>query len=217
MKKKFHYTYRIDFPHQRWFYYGVHSTDDLDDGYAGSAVTHRDKWEWFEWEKTILEFFETREEAEELEIRLITATWKHKYSLNEHNCRSISWEAGKRGVQTQIANKLGIFSEAHKQKLKKEGKGCHDPKIREMGQKAGLKAVMERKVGYMNPVSRAKGGAIRAAALSKPIVLEHIETGEVCSFKSYKEAADRINSYGSSISYLVSGKLHQTKGWKLAS
>ena len=56
-------TYRVTFPTRGWFYYGIHSTDDLNDG----IVVLLDKWKNHDWEMEILQFHDTREELMELE------------------------------------------------------------------------------------------------------------------------------------------------------
>ena len=80
-----HYTYRVTFEDMPWYYYGLHSTNDLDDGYLGSPITHAIKWEMYEPSLQILEFFDSREEARALEIRLIDPVLNDPDCLNEAN------------------------------------------------------------------------------------------------------------------------------------
>ena len=82
MGKRYHYTYRVKFPDTGHFYFGLHSTKNLDDGYSGSPVTHKWRWDFYEYELEILEFFESRDEAIEVERRLILPTMNHPLSLN---------------------------------------------------------------------------------------------------------------------------------------
>jgi len=97
MGKRYHYTYRVKFPDQGWFYYGLHSTDDLDDGYSGSPVTHKDKWDLFAWEMEILEFHESREDAIEVENRILRHVFQLPECLNENAGGCFSLETCKKG------------------------------------------------------------------------------------------------------------------------
>ena len=83
MDKRYHYTYRVKFPAQRWYYYGIHSTNRLNDGYCGSPKTHKDKWKTYAWEFEILEFFDSRAEAKSCENRLIRHFINDPQCLNE--------------------------------------------------------------------------------------------------------------------------------------
>ena len=110
MGKKYHYTYRIKFPSQGWFYYGLHSTDDLNDGYCGSPCTHKDKWDLFEWEMEILEFHETREKATEVENCILRHFFQQPDCLNENaggcfsleTCRKAGASAGTRITEKHV-------------------------------------------------------------------------------------------------------------------
>lgn len=104
MGKRWHYTYRVKFPSQRWFYFGMHSTDDLDDGYCGSPDTHRDKWRWFKWDIEILEFHESRKRASEVENRLIKPFLNDPQCLNDNVGGVFSEEAQRRGRANALLN-----------------------------------------------------------------------------------------------------------------
>lgn len=73
--KKYNYFYKITNKTNGKFYYGIHSTDDLNDGYMGSGSRlHRVyKKEGVEnFEKEILKFFNTRKEASDYEAEMVT-------------------------------------------------------------------------------------------------------------------------------------------------
>ena len=108
MGKRFHYTYRVKFPYQGWWYWGKHSTDDLNDGYCGTPVTHKEKWKLFYWEMEILEFFETELECTEVEKRLIRPDLNNSLCLNENSGGGLSLEANSRGGKT--AGKIAVES-----------------------------------------------------------------------------------------------------------
>ena len=73
-KRKFHYVYRIDRDDGK-FYIGMHSTDLMEDGYFGSGTYLSNSLRYHgkdKHTKTILAFFETRQEAKDHEKFLIT-------------------------------------------------------------------------------------------------------------------------------------------------
>ena len=77
------YTYKITFPHQGWWYWGVHKEKKAGETYDGSPKVHKDKWNCFEYEKQILEYFDTYEEARSVEERLIKPDLNNPMCLNE--------------------------------------------------------------------------------------------------------------------------------------
>lgn len=74
VKRKYHYFYKITNNLNGHYYYGIHSTDDLDDGYMGSGTRLRYAYEKYGIEnftKEILKFFETREDAAKHEADVV--------------------------------------------------------------------------------------------------------------------------------------------------
>lgn len=78
------YTYKITFPHQGWWYWGWHKEKEFGENYSGSPKTHKEKWNNFEWEMQILEFFDCEVEAQKVEKRLIRADLDDPLCLNEN-------------------------------------------------------------------------------------------------------------------------------------
>ena len=72
---KFHYTYKITRPNiDDSYYYGVHSTNNVDDGYLGSGLIicrSIQKYGVEQHHKEILKFYDTRTEAFEAEAELV--------------------------------------------------------------------------------------------------------------------------------------------------
>jgi hypothetical protein len=147
MKLK-HYTYKVTFPGMPWYYWGVHT--DNGKPYYGSPKTHKWLWKFYEFEIQILEWFESRIEAEAVEDRLIKATINDPNCLNEHYGGHFSYEGKLRGIETQRKNKLGLFNPELQYDPSKAGKeggpiggkktyelglGIHAPGV---GQQAGL-------------------------------------------------------------------------------
>ncbi len=74
MIKKYNYFYKITNLINNHFYYGVHSTDNIDDGYMGSGHRlHRayKKYGQNNFIKEIIKFFDTREEALDYEESIV--------------------------------------------------------------------------------------------------------------------------------------------------
>ena len=76
-KLPYHYFYEIRNNINGHFYYGIHSTDDFDDGYMGSGKRLNYAYKKYGIEnftKTILKEFDTREEAAAYEAEIVTET-----------------------------------------------------------------------------------------------------------------------------------------------
>ena len=71
----YHYLYKITNDFDECYYYGIHSTEDLDDRYMGSGLR---LWNAYRkhglqhFNKEILEYFETREQALKRESEIVT-------------------------------------------------------------------------------------------------------------------------------------------------
>ena len=75
MQKEFNYLYKIINLINGKFYYGIHSTDNLDDGYMGSGTCLHEAYKKYgieNFQKEILEFRNTREEISDLEKEIVT-------------------------------------------------------------------------------------------------------------------------------------------------
>lgn len=72
---EYHYFYKITNLLNNHFYYGIHSTDDLEDGYMGSGTRLNYAYKKYgieNFEKEILKFFDTREECSNYEAEMVT-------------------------------------------------------------------------------------------------------------------------------------------------
>ena len=75
VKHKYNYFYKITNNLNNHFYYGVHSTDNLDDGYMGSGIRLHYAYKKYgieNFSKEILKFFDTREQANRYEAEIVT-------------------------------------------------------------------------------------------------------------------------------------------------
>lgn len=72
---KYHYFYKITKTDTGQFYYGIHSTNNLNDGYMGSGIILRRMYKSIgkkKFIKEILKFFNSRHEASEYEKKIVT-------------------------------------------------------------------------------------------------------------------------------------------------
>ena len=78
--KKYNYFYKITNNLNNHFYYGIHSTDNLEDGYMGSGTRLNHAYKKYGIEnftKEILKFFDTRKECAEYEAEMVTEELIH--------------------------------------------------------------------------------------------------------------------------------------------
>lgn len=78
--KKYHYFYKITNLLNNHFYYGIHSTDDLEDGYMGSGTRLNYAYKKYGIEnfvKEIIKFFDTREECSNYEVEMVNEELVH--------------------------------------------------------------------------------------------------------------------------------------------
>ena len=82
--RKYHYFYKITNTINNKYYYGVHSTDNLNDGYMGSGTVIRraqKKYGIEFFKKEILKYFDTAEEAYDYEKFVVNETL-----VRDQNC-----------------------------------------------------------------------------------------------------------------------------------
>lgn len=75
--KQYHYFYKITNKVNGHFYYGIHSTKDLNDGYMGSGTRLHYAYKKYGidcFEKEIIAFFDTRKEASKYEAEVVNET-----------------------------------------------------------------------------------------------------------------------------------------------
>ena len=87
-EKKYNYFYKITNLLNGHYYYGIHSTDNMNDGYMGSGSRIKraiKKYGIENFEKEVLKFFDTREELAEYEADVVTEELVH-----DNNCYNVS-------------------------------------------------------------------------------------------------------------------------------
>ena len=120
------YTYKITFEEVSYYYYGMHEEKVYDEEYWGSPITNKWCWELYTPKKQILETFSSREDAGEVERRLIKPVYNtDKWCLNENCAGVISLDicskAGKKGAAKNKKNKVGVFGRS-KEKMSEDGR-----------------------------------------------------------------------------------------------
>lgn len=123
-EKRFHYVYRVT-RNDGKFYVGIHSTDDLDDGYLGSGLKitrSLRKYGKDSHTKEILEFHPGREEVLKREVEIV-----NEELLNDPRCLNIALGGGRQSEETRksisSAVKGRTFSDEHRRKLGEAAKG----------------------------------------------------------------------------------------------
>ncbi len=84
---KFHYFYKITNNINNHFYYGIHSTNNLDDGYMGSGSRLKRAYKKYgieNFSKEILKYFDTREELAQYELEIV-----NEELIADPNCYNI--------------------------------------------------------------------------------------------------------------------------------
>lgn len=84
---KYHYFYRIINLIDGKFYYGIHSTDNLDDKYMGSGRRLKEAMHMYgkeNFKKEIIKFFDTREKASEYESLIVA-----EELVRDSNCYNV--------------------------------------------------------------------------------------------------------------------------------
>ena len=84
---KYHYFYKITNNINNHFYYGIHSTNNLNDGYMGSGSRLKIAYQKYGIEnftKQILRFFDTRKECADYEAEIVNETL-----IDDINCYNI--------------------------------------------------------------------------------------------------------------------------------
>lgn len=130
MEKKYNYTYQIKNLINGKTYIGVHSTDDLDDGYMGSGYRLKQSMRKHGKEnfvKTIMCFFDTAEEMYEEEKFLVDEKWvkrKDTYNLTLGGNRPpINDRPHSEETKMKISKNNSMYRQENKDKLSKKLKG----------------------------------------------------------------------------------------------
>lgn len=148
-ERKYHYTYKITCLKNGKYYIGMHSTDNLEDGYMGGGKRIKNsvrKHGKDAHEKEILEFFENREDLVNREIQLV-----NEELLNDPMCMNIV-TGGTGGWDLEIQLMLNKRSNEKQKWLRENDKEWADIDLRKR-RKLGSDTFKKL---WENPESRLK-------------------------------------------------------------
>jgi hypothetical protein len=108
---KVHYLYKIENKLNKKIYIGIHSTEDMNDGYMGSSVLVSqaiEKYNKNNFSKTILEYCNSREELVELEKKIVNEEFvarRDTYNLSVGGAGSKStWKKSNETIAYKLKN-----------------------------------------------------------------------------------------------------------------
>lgn len=115
MNKLYNYFYKITNNLNGHFYYGVHSTDDLEDGYMGSGVRLHYAYKQYGIEnftKEILKFFDSKEEAYKYEAEIV-----NEELVKDENCYNLAFggQGGEKNHNDSMKGKLTVKNKNSKE------------------------------------------------------------------------------------------------------
>ena len=175
------YTYKITFPHQKWWYWGVHKEHTFGEHYDGSPSTHREKWMQFEHEKQILEFFDDWDEARKVEKRLIDPDLNNPQCLNENSVGGFSMEALKKGgekageIRGKVAVETGQIKTIATPESRRRGGETAGKIATESGQLASVRTLESSRKGGVS-LSKQRWMCLVTGHISLPGPLSRYQT-----------------------------------------
>lgn len=96
MKRKYNYFYKITNHINNHFYFGVHCTDNLDDGYMGSGTRLHYAYKKYgieNFSKEILKYFDTIQEAYDYEAEIVTEDLVNNPECYNIQCGGKGWNS----------------------------------------------------------------------------------------------------------------------------
>jgi hypothetical protein len=117
------YIYKITFEEVPYYYYGSKKEKYYNQEYWGSPVTHKWMWKFYTPKKQILQLFDTREEANAIENRIIKHFINDPYCLNENCGGIVSLSSCIKGGLKNKENGTGICGLTKEQRIEAGKKG----------------------------------------------------------------------------------------------
>jgi hypothetical protein len=112
------YIYKITFEEVPYYYYGSKKEKYYNQEYWGSPVTHKWMWKFYTPKKQILQLFDTREEANAIENRIIKHFINEPYCLNENCGGIVSLSSCIKGGLKNKENGTGVYTLTKEQRSK---------------------------------------------------------------------------------------------------
>lgn len=200
MAKVYHFTYQTKNLVNGKTYVGVHSTNDLNDGYLGSGKVLKQairKYGKSNFAREILSFYDSKDEAYNEEKHLVDNNWV----ISENNYNQCI--GGEGGVKWRPFGELNpqygkTLSEEHVQKISKSMKGMDAPwkklpKSPESNKKRSDNCPNKQKVYQYD--------------LKGNFIMEH-ESVAACS--------KHLDAYKTSVSRVINGRRNSLKGFLLS-
>lgn len=180
--KKYHFVYKVTNLINQKYYIGVHSTDNLEDGYMGSGTAIKNaiqKYGIENFKREILEFVQTTEEKWLAEIKHVTLDVVH--DEDSYNMAP----GGKNWIAAMKRENDPKFLE-HQSRVGKIGARAHLNSLSEQekknwhiaGGKSGGKNTSLNKIGIHNPEIREKAKKAVSDAIKNTVELWHPDTPE---------------------------------------
>ena len=238
MEYKYNYFYKITNNVNGHFYYGIHSTNNINDGYMGSGIALKRAFKKYgieNFSKEIIKYFDTRKEAAKYEEENVTMSL-----INEEDCYNIVPGGEKYpcvGMTTMYDNNEKVFAlvASEKYQLDKKryspiGKGmvCATEKITGKRKMVSTEEYYKNKEQYTHHTS----GKVLAKDKNGKIFLvekndERLENGELnytqTGVRHTKEWSDKVKEIFKEIGHQQGsknsqyGKLWVYKGTKAIS
>ena len=204
---EFHYLYQIINTVNNKIYIGVHSTNNLNDGYMGSGTAIKraiKKYSLEKFQKTILFFFNTKKELYNKEAEIVNEDFimrKDTYNLREGGTSALGRKNPRYGVKlsqeqkTKISNSLKTRYKKEPEILKRVSNTLkeyykNNPEAKER--------VRERCTKNRDLANKAKRKSVLLVSCEKNTYGE-----KIMLFNSYKEAAQKLNIIESTVSNIV--------------
>ena len=196
MENRYHYFYKITNQINGHFYYGVHNTNDLNDGYMGSGkrlhIAYK-KYGIENFTKEILKYFDTCKEAFEYESEVVNEQLVDNYECyNMVNGGRDGWNCDNLvPVKTFNSNKYFFISSEEYQNNKDKYKAVWTGKHHTEETRNKVRQTMTPKNSTNNRIWISKDGVTKY--LKKELLDEYINNGWQLGRINYKP---RKNSQG---------------------
>lgn len=200
-KKKYNYLYKITNLINGKFYYGIHTTSNLDDNYMGSGTNINKAYEKYginNFKKEILEFFDTRELAALREREIV-----NEYLIKNPNCYNIILGGGNFttiGTATVMDKDGNVMQVSVDDERIKNGELVGATK----GQKVGkVKVYLNGKITFISTSDeRFLSGELKAFNIGKTLVCDN-------NGKCFMTSKDDNRIKNGEINYFWTGRTHK--------
>ena len=204
------FVYKITFEEIPDFYFGYHKESKEKDGYLGSPVTHKWKWDFYTPEITILQTFDYNDEgllqAQRVEESIIRYFWDDPKCLNENISGALSRKACQLGAKR---SRESITLESIKER---------NIKVKASWDALKNKEERRNRTGWRNISEQERSDkAKRLAEIGSQKTRKAIEVispdGERMIFRGVNEAAKELGLSPGNLSSVLNGVRKHTKGF----